>query len=165
MRVDLAAIAPARRGDNDARLANAGAPSHLRRHSTEHSDATGNPIERRPPTRAVKRRPDDLGSHRAVVVGERLVGRPPIGQDGLPRNAFREDAQPVAGRTIRTAGEAGAKGVPVVGKSGRRLGEAIQRFSAKYRGHRGRTKLGTFTPFPQIEPPSAWLTAVASEMD
>ena len=27
------------------------------------------------------------------------------------------------------------------------------------------TKLGTFKPFPQIEPPSAWLTAVASEMD
>ena len=117
MRVDLAAVAPARRRDDDARLADEGGPIHLGRHSTENSDAARNPIERRPPAGAVERRPDDLGSHRPVVVGERLVGRPPIGQDGLPSNAFGEDAKPVAGRTIRPAGEAGAKGCRSSGRA------------------------------------------------
>ena len=101
MRVDLAAVAPARRRDDNARLADEGGPIHLGRHSTQNSDAAGNPIEGRPPAGAVERRPDDLGPDRPVVVGERLVGRPPIGQNGLPANAFREDAEPVAGRTIR----------------------------------------------------------------
>ena len=122
MRVDLAAVAPARRCHDNARLADKGRPIHLGRHLTENSDAAGNPIERRPPARAVQRRPDDLGLHRPVVVGERLVRRPPIGQDGLPGNAFGEDAKPVARRAIRPAGEAGAKRVPVGGKSRRRLG-------------------------------------------
>ena len=122
MRVDLAAVAPARRCDDNARLADEGRPIHLGRHSAENSDAARNPIERRPPAGAVERRPDDLGSDRPIVVGERLVRRPPIGQDGLPWNAFGEDPKPVARRTIRPAGEAGAKRMPVVGKSGRRLG-------------------------------------------
>ena len=122
MRVDLAAVAPARRRDDDARLADEGGPIHLGRHSTQNSDAARNPIERSPPAGAVERRPDDLGSDRPIVVGERLVRRLPIRQDGLPGNAFGEDAKPVARRAIRPAGEAGAKRVPVGGESRRRLG-------------------------------------------
>src|SRR6478672_882452 len=98
------------------------------------SDAARNPIERRPPAGAVERRPDDLGSDRPIVGGQRLVGRPPIGQDGLPSNAFREDAKPVARRTIRPAGEAGTKGMPVVRKSGRRLGWDVDHHGIRAKG-------------------------------